>query len=83
MKQQVEKQFQHDVRLRPNEVALPELLQAPIEVLGTPITGFVYSEPECQKLTQSRAEIQKHYYKAHNWKSSQEDPEHWHSSTLR
>ena len=62
----------------PKDVALPPPLGEPFQELGKPILAFICEEPECERISISRDEMRKHCNRAHNWKSSKEDREHWH-----
>ena len=61
------------------DVILPPPLRAPFASLGKPLQAFTCSEPECEYISISRKGIRLHCNQRHNWKSSTEEREHWHS----
>jgi superfamily II DNA helicase RecQ len=63
----------------PREVALPAPLRAPFASLGKPVNAFICNEPECEHISTSRKGIRLHCNRTHDWKSSAEEREHWHS----
>ena len=75
----IEKRYGACELLEPAQVAIPPSLQAPLDWLGSPMRGFQCDEPGCSKISISRDEIRKHCYKEHAWKSTVDDPEHWHA----
>ncbi|KAM0710536.1 hypothetical protein Q7P35_002206 [Cladosporium inversicolor] len=63
----------------PKEVVLPSPLQEPFVSLGKPSNAFVCNEPECGYISINRNNVRIHCNKQHNWRSSAEEREHWHS----
>jgi hypothetical protein len=61
------------------DVLLPPLLQTLFQELGKPTCAFICKEPECEQISISRDEMCKHCNRTHDWRSSKEDREHWHS----
>ena len=62
--------------LKPLSVPLPLPLSKPFVLLSRPRKAFICDKPECERISVSCNEIQKHYYKAHDWKSSSKEQEH-------
>lgn len=65
----------HDAK----HVPLPPPLEQPFLALGKPQRAFICEEAECQYISANRDGIRIHCNKQHNWKSSTEKRENWHS----
>jgi hypothetical protein len=59
------------------ESSLP--LGLPLRILGKPLLTFICKEPECEQISISRDEMCKHCNRTHDWRSTKEEREHWHS----
>ena len=61
----------------PRDITLPPPNQPPIPLLGAPIPAYSCTRAGCVFITKNRNEIQRHYNKAHNWRTSPQDQEPW------
>lgn len=60
-------------------MTLPAPLGAPFASLGKPVNAFICNVPECEHISTSRKGIRLHCNRKHDWRSSAEEREHWHS----
>ncbi|TLD04190.1 hypothetical protein E2P81_ATG10544, partial [Venturia nashicola] len=75
----VVKSYKSLVLYQAKDVPLPRPLQQPFSCLGKPQKGFICQEPECQYISINRKGIRLHCNRKHEWKSSAEQRENWHT----
>lgn len=67
----------HHELLHPSRVPLPPPLQAPFDALGEPVNALLCSEEDCGWISINRSVIAEHCNKAHGWRSTKQESEHW------
>ena len=76
---EVIKRYKSLVLNHARDAPLPPPLEQPFSALGKPQRGFICQEPECQYISINRDGIRIHCNKQHDWKSTTQRRENWHT----